>query len=231
MKTIKTRGLVIRSLDYKDTSKIVYLLSPYGILSIKALGVKKYKNKNYNFYEPLTYVQVEITDSSFPNLVEYSVVDGFIDIKSDFEKFFAYAYFMEFLNRLPSDIPFEKTLDFALNTIKLGRLYNPLLLILMFQIKVLPLFGIKPDLKKCGYCLNKPQFLDINSGLSLCKIHNHIGTVLINDILLLYYFDLKKDDYSILTNIDLKFILDFVTNYYLYHADIKLKSLSSLIIK
>lgn len=227
MKTIKTKGIVIRSLDYKDTSKIVYVLSSQGMLSIRALGAKNYRNKNYNFSEPLTYVEFEITDTSFPSLVEYSVIDNFSDIKANIKKIMIYGYFLEFLTKLPSDMPFLKTFDYTLKTIKLGRLYEPLLLVLMYQVKVLGLFGIKPSFLTCSYCHKKPTFIALN-GSVLCEEHYQNGSYLLKDILRLFYFDLKKDNFESINDVDLKLILDFVTNYYSYHADLKLKSLRNI---
>lgn len=231
MKTLKTRGLVIRNLDYKDTSVIVYILTPLGKLSVRALGAKSFKNKNHNFYEPLTYVSLEITDSSFPTLIEYSIIDKFQDIKDDLKKYLDYSYLIEYLNHLPNDIPYERVLDYAINIIKLGRVSYSLNLILMLQIKFLSIFGIKPEMNKCLYCENKPMFLSISKGYGLCEKHNEANSYLIKDILKLYSFDIKKDSLDELSEINTSVILSFINDYYQYHAYFRLKSVNSLIIK
>ena len=50
MKTIKTEGIILKNLDYKETSKIIKIITPLGLLSLRALGVKNYKNKNFNLF-------------------------------------------------------------------------------------------------------------------------------------------------------------------------------------
>ena len=55
MKSVKLKGIVLRSIDYKENSKICYMLAEQGLLSIRALGTKGYKNKNFNFYSFVPY--------------------------------------------------------------------------------------------------------------------------------------------------------------------------------
>lgn len=228
MKTLKTRGLVIRSLDYKDTSKIVYVFTPLGILSVRGVGSKRYKNKNFKFGEILTYIEMEITDSAFPSLIDYSVIDNFTDLKADIRKFFKYGHLLEFLSHFPNDIPYERVLDYILDTIRLGRVYNPSLLILMLEVKSLPLFGIKPELEHCQLCRkSNPEFISISRGGAMCTSHSD-GSYLLEPIKRLYLFDLKRDDYEDLSDIDLKVVYTFIREYYAYHADVHLKSILNI---
>ena len=43
----KIKGIVIKEIDYKDTSKIIEVITQNGIYSIIAKGAKNVKNSNF----------------------------------------------------------------------------------------------------------------------------------------------------------------------------------------
>lgn len=87
MKSVKLKGIVLRSIDYKENSKICYMLTEQGLLSIRALGTKGYKNKNFNFSEILNNCEMEITDSDFPSLIDFSLINRYDNIKKTLKLF------------------------------------------------------------------------------------------------------------------------------------------------
>ena len=60
-------GIVINTIDYKEKSKIVYLYTPNGISSVKALDVMK---KNLGFTVTLNHVEYNVSNSKFPTVLE-----------------------------------------------------------------------------------------------------------------------------------------------------------------
>ena len=59
---MKTEGIVIKSITYKETSKIVYLYTPNGKVSIKAIGAKNAKKNTFGFGEVGNIVSFVSTD-------------------------------------------------------------------------------------------------------------------------------------------------------------------------
>lgn len=229
MQTIKTKGIVIKTIDYKETSKIVYCLTPIGKLSIKALGTKKYKNKNFNFGEVLNYVEMEITNTEFPSLVDFSIIDDFSDIKKDLKSFLWCSYLLEFLNKTPNDIPYERCLNYLINALKkITTSKDAMIIALMTQIKWLPLFGITPLFDKCMVCGNKPSFISVERGCSLCDFHKEYQRYLHDDIKRIYDFRIEND-LNQLYDINHLMIFSFLEEYYKYHAELSLKGSQSLI--
>lgn len=230
METIKIRGIVIRSIDYKETSKIVYCFTNIGRLSIKAIGCKKFKNKNFNFNEQLNYVEMEITTDEFPSLIDFSIINRFDSIKTDIKSMLWFSYILEFINLIPPDIPYEKTLDFFIRLF--NKKENPMLVAMLIQVKCLALFGLKPEFNHCMICNSTDVYkLSVNLGGALCKNHqSDIDFNNLDDIKRLYYFNDKTEDMTNLSDIDLFGVFNFVTAYYKYHEDISLKSQNSLLL-
>lgn len=230
MNTIKVKGIVIRSLDYKETSKIVYCFTPLGRLSVRALGSKKFKNKNFNFQEILNYVEMELTDQEFPSLINYNLISDFREIKDDLKSFLWIGYLCEFLNKIPSDSHGERIFNYLLKGIsKIKCDKDAMAFAVITQLKFTSLFGIAPNFKSCVICQNTPSFVSVKHGGAVCDLHKTNNDYNLNNLSYLYNLDINSDD---LYNIDLDKIIEcfkFVSEFYKYHLDMEFKSQSSLI--
>ena len=67
-------GIVINTIDYKEKSKIVYLYTPNGINSVKALDVMK---KNLGFIVTLNHVEYNVSNGKFPTVLEYNLIKSY----------------------------------------------------------------------------------------------------------------------------------------------------------
>ena len=82
---MKTEGIVFKAITYKETSKIVYLYTPNGKVSVKAIGSKNSKKKTFGFGEIGNIVSFVATDSSFPTINEYEII--YSSIKKCYNKY------------------------------------------------------------------------------------------------------------------------------------------------
>lgn len=230
MNTIKVKGIVIRSLDYKETSKIVYCFTPLGRLSVRALGSKKFKNKNFNFQEILSYVEMEITDQEFPSLIDYNLISDFRNIKDDLKSFLWMGYLCEFLNKIPIDSPSNRVFNYLLNGLmKIKNNKDAMAFTVITLLKFTSLFGISPNFKQCALCNNSPCFISVKHGGGVCEIHKTSDAYNLNNLHRLYNLDINSDDiYNVLEN-ELNECFKFVTEFYKYHLDMEFKSQNSLI--
>lgn len=227
MKRVNLKGIVLRNIDFKETSKICYVLTNAGILSIKALGIKTYKNKNFNFNEILNNCKMEITDSNFPSLINYELINPYFNIKKDVNKLSYVFMLLDVTLKLNGDLNYEKIYNFlSLILEKIEQGYDYKILCAIYLIKMLMPLGIKPVFDKCLYCKTKDvKFLNINEGYSLCYIHKMENSYEIEDIIKLYNFDLSNIDEASLNNLNINIenIYEFIFNYYAYHLEINLR--------
>ena len=77
MTTTNFEGIVIGSIPYQETSKIVYLYTKYGKISVKALGSQTQKKGLLPFITTMNRVEAITTDSDFPTLKDYSLIDSY----------------------------------------------------------------------------------------------------------------------------------------------------------
>ena len=222
MKNVKLKGIVLRSIDYKENSKICYMLTEEGIISIKALGTKGYKNKNFNFSEILNNCEMEITDSDFPSLIDYSLINSYSNIKKNFKNLSYVSMMLEATKALNGQLSYKRIYTFLitmLNTIEEGN--DARLACAIYLIKLLMPLGIKPDFTSCSICrCNLPSYINPQNGQSYCE-NERVKGISINDIKTLYYFDISKDLDSL--DVDLNIVYKFIYEYYIYHLDINLK--------
>lgn len=232
METIKVKGIVLGSIDYKETSKIVYLFTDVGKISVKALGSKKVKKGLLPFITTMNYVEAIITDSEFPSLIDYSIIDTYSYIKDNLNSELWFSFILEIVSKLPSDIEYSRVYDFLLRILELGKDNNPMLLTIIFMTKILYSFGVNPILKKCIICGSEPSYFSIKNGGALCNIHNISGTYdkkILDYITRIYYFNIYEEDLNTLNDVDLYEIFKVIINYYENHVNIYLKGLNSLI--
>ncbi|MBQ9124479.1 MAG: DNA repair protein RecO [Acholeplasmatales bacterium] len=217
---MKNIGIVINSIDYKESSKIVYLYTPLGRDSVKASGGKGIKKGYLGFTTTGNVVSYVRSDAKFPSLIEYSIIDSIFDITNDINKLNSFGIIIKIINSLPDDINHERTYNYiikVLNDLKISN--NPKKVLSIFLIKILYTFGVAPNLKTCVTCNNENiNSFSINLGGALCK---NCGPK--NDKLNIwneYYYDKKSiDEYQ---DVDFDNLLKDIYKYYSIHANINL---------
>lgn len=215
-------GIVLKTIDYKEKSKLVYLYTPAGIISVKALDVSKAK---LGFVTTLNQVEFEMTSGKLPTVTEYSLKKSFYSIYENLDKVGILAPILDVIFHLEEDANHTRIYPFLLECLdELLLTEQPYLLLSIFLVKMLAVFGIKPELKKCVRC-SSSQLVDFSlfEGGSLCdncsKFHKK-NYQLLQDFQKLYYTRELKNFSLILSYED---ILEAIYQYYAMHANFKLK--------
>lgn len=227
MKSVKLKGIVLRSIDYKENSKICYMLTEQGLLSIRALGTKGYKNKNFNFSEILNNCEMEITDSDFPSLIDFSLINRYDNIKKDIKALSYVSMMLEVTRALDGFLPYQRIYNFlitVLNLIEKGE--SAKLLTAVYLIKMLKPLGIKPEFDYCVNCGGKAKYLDIRLGQAYYE-SDTTSYFELEEVKRVYYFDIKQEINNL--KVDLDNIYKFIFEYYMYHLDINLKKFDLII--
>ena len=218
-------GIVINTIDYKEKSKIVYLYTPNGISSVKALDVMK---KNLGFTVTLNHVEYSVTNGKFPTILEYSLKKSYFDLCTNLSKINIVTIIIDVIKKLEGEYPHSRIFSFFKECLDLlEKSKEPKFVLSLFLIKMLYIFGVKPAFDECVLCGDKTLVnWSIHSGGALC---NKCSTY--NETSMKYLSWFKKiynaKDYNedLYTDIDYNELIKEINSYYSLHVNMKLKQI------
>lgn len=227
-------GIIVSTVDYKESSKIINIFTKdEGIIGVLARGSKRLKSNISASSNVLTYgiFHINVRNNGMGNLLDVDVINNFKCIKSDLLKINYSCFLLELASQVyrhDNDNNIYKLLIDGLNKINDG--YDENVITAIIELKMLDYLGIRPVIDKCVSCGNSDDIVTISSykGGYLCK--NCIGTEKVLNIKTLklirmfYYLDISKiSKIDISTNI-MKEINNFIDDYYDRYAGLYLKS-------
>ncbi len=230
----KIEGIVVSEIDYKESSKIINVLTnEFGIIGLIARGTKQVKSKLSGVTSKLTYgyFHVNYKENGLSNLIEVDVIDKFKNIRKDINLMSYSLYLLELAEKVykhDNDSEIYNMLIASLKKIDEG--YDYKVIANIFELKMLDYLGIRPVIDECVNCGNKMDIVTISSyrGGYLCRncLHDEV-IVDIRTIKLLrmfYYVDIAK-----ITKLDIsdevsKELSKFIYDYYDRYSGIYLKS-------
>lgn len=230
----KIKGIIIKEIDYKETSKIISLFSyDLGIINIIAKGTKNLKSKTFGATSLITYGNFHITykEKGLSNLMEVDIINNFKNIKKDIIKISYATYLIDLVNQVYKHTSNSDIYELFKNSlVKIEEEYDPLVICNILELKLLSFLGILPILDKCVECGKTTDIVTISSykGGYVCKNCFTSDTIVnsktIKLIRMFYYVDIGK-----ITNIDIsdnikKEINNFIDDYYERYAGLYLKS-------
>ncbi|MDE6660228.1 MAG: DNA repair protein RecO [Anaeroplasmataceae bacterium] len=215
-------GIVLKTIDYKEKSKLVYLYTKAGLISVKALDANKTK---LGFVTTLNQVEFEMTSGKLPTVTEYSLKKSFYSIYENLTKVGVLTPILDVIFHLEEGVNHSRIYSFLIQTInELLATEEPYMVLSVFLVKMLAVFGIKPELKKCVHCSRTTlvNFSSLDGGAlcDSCSIYHEKNCNLLNDFQQLYYV---KDYQNLSLNLTYNEILDEIYQYYAIHANFKLK--------
>ncbi|QMS85908.1 DNA repair protein RecO [Candidatus Xianfuyuplasma coldseepsis] len=169
-----TIAIVLHQIDYKDSSKILYLYTPSGHASVIAHGVKKLNNVNRFLSQNGTVIRCSLSKSSFPILKDGELIEDYEHIKQDI---IAYTYMNHILelvrNTIPEDSDHEKMFQFLQKVFdKMNRESDPEVLSFIVELKLLYFLGTGLHFNNCVICGNMDHLVfHISSGGLICNHH------------------------------------------------------------
>ena len=215
------KALVLNSIDYKEASKILYLYTEKGHLSVIAHGVKKMNSINRFLSQNGTYIKLTTTQAKFPSLKEGEMMNEFENIKKDILTYTYQNHIMEAVKYTVSDdLNHTKMFQFMLKIFnQMNNKVDPELLSFIFELKLLYFIGYGLNFKGCSVCEKKDNLVfSPNHGGLICKDHLQFKDVSygkdIFDILkYLYYIDIDKAsplELSPMERVTVRLILDIL---------------------
>ena len=229
-------GVVLKKINYKEHSKIIYLYTNKGLISVLIHGSNKIKSPYLSLGELLSHLKVNISGKSLKTLRDGEVLNDYRETKEDIIKYTYCTHLLEIIYYFSShEHDHEKLFNFLvkiINRIDESEDYIPY--IYMLELKLLYLLGVNPEFKTCVTC-NRTDGLQfsVKAGGMCCidhfegKTRFDKGTV--EALKILYYYDLQnpvKLDINNETIINLRKLIDA---YYEYHLNYRSNSRKILI--
>ena len=225
-------ALVLRSLDNKDSSKILYLYTDEGLKSVIAHSVKKMNNVNRFLSQNGNLIKLSYSKGDFPSLKEGELVNDYPNVKKDLVSYTYMNHIMELIgNTIPKDSDHEKLYSFVKRLFLLfDQGIDSEVLSFIFELKLLYFLGYGLNFKECNICSNKEDLVfSIDNGGLVCSEHLSInqasyGPEVYINILKLYAIDINKTEIPVLESIDKTIVRHIIDVLYGDYVGYKTKS-------
>lgn len=230
----KIEGIVVSEVDYKESSKIINILTPeYGIIGVIARGTKRVNSILKSVATKMTYgyFHVKYSENGLSTLIEVDVIDMFKNIKKDINLMSYAVYLLELADRVYKHDESREVYDTLIASLKkIDEGYDYKIIANIFELKMLEHLGIRPVVDECVNCGSKHDIVTISSykGGYLCK-NCAAGEVIVNIktiklLRMFYYVDISK-----ITKLDVSEkiqneLSQFIYDYYDRYSGIYLKS-------
>lgn len=230
----KIDGIIISTVDYKESSKIVNILTETdGLIGVLAKGSKKPKSKISATSNVLTYgtFYLNYNKGNIPLLIEVDIKDSFKYIRRDFFKANYAVFLLELISQVYKYDKTKKIYDILIEGLKkINDGYDAQIVTNIIELQLLQYLGIKPVVEHCVTCQNTTDIITISSykGGYLCK--NCVGNEPIYNlktvslIRMFCYIDLSKITKIEINDFIKKEISNFIDDYYERYSGLYLKS-------
>ncbi len=224
-------GIILKKINYKESSKIVYIYTETGLRSVLIHGSNKMKSPYLSLSKILNYVGLHVSGKDLLTLRDGDIIKRYPISSNNLEKYTYLSHICEMIYNFSShEHDHKKLLKFILKILDLveeNQNYIPYLN--MVELKLLYLLGVNPIFKHCTSCENVDNLqFSVTEGGMCCPLHIknpiNVSEAAISSLKELYYFDLSKQkisdiDPKILQEI--RFVLD---RYYEYHLSFRSNS-------
>ena len=234
---IDVDGIIIKTTDYKDSSKIIDILTKeYGIIGVIAKGCKTLKSSLRSVCEKLTFATFTIyyKKDKLSILSEASVINNFSNIKKDIEKISYASFLIDLTSQVYKQNSDNEIYDILISAlVKINDNFNPLVITNIVELKYLEYLGVMPKLDGCTICGSKNVVtLSSDKGgylCSKCRINEPIISDKAIKLVRMYTLvDINKISKLDINKDVIKEVNDFIDDYYDRYTGLYLKSKSFL---
>lgn len=170
----KTEGIVLRVTEYKDTDKLLTVLTrDLGKVTMKARGVKGRNSKLRAASQILTFSEFTVSDYQGRYLITEAVTkELFPELQNDLTLLSLASYFVQVCDMVAQEAdPMPELLSLLLNALyALSKLHLPQAMVkAVFELRTACIAGFLPDLRGCAICGREdPDRFNITHGVLQC---------------------------------------------------------------
>ena len=174
---INTKGLVLREAAYRETSKILTVLTPdLGRITVSAKGTRRKGSKTAAATQLFAFSDMTLScNNGRYTLTEAQCIELFTGLADELETNALGAYFCELLEAVSDeDFTNPEVLSLGLNALyALGQEKKPETIVkAAFELRLMCLAGFEPALGECCVCgrrdIENPR-LDVENGTVRCR--------------------------------------------------------------
>ncbi|MEH6946677.1 DNA repair protein RecO [Bacillus sp. JJ634] len=233
----KCEGIVIRRSDYGENNKVITIYTrEFGKIGVMARGASKPNSRLASVTQLFCYGYFLVTPSTgLGSLQQGEMVDSMRFIREDLFATAYASYIIELLDRSVDDKKANPYLfELLYQTLHyINEEYDPEVLKFIFEMKMLPVNGIRPVLNQCAVCgetegvfafsLREAGFI-CHRCFDKDSYHLKLSPAAVKLLRLFYYFDLSR-----LGNISIKpetkkELQTIIDAYYEEYSGLHLKS-------
>lgn len=234
MELVKVEGIVIKETPYKDTSKILQILTgEYGTISVIAKGCRSIKSKFRSSTNKLSLAvfYINYKEGGLSVLRDIDNITFLSNIFKDIERITYASYLVELASQIKKEN--DSPLIFSLlktGLIKINDGLDSSLITDILELKYLSFLGVSPNINSCAVCGNKTDIetISVDSGGLLCTSCNKEGIIYkkrtIELIRMFTLVDLEKVTKLNIANENKQEIEKFIELYYDKYTGLYLNS-------
>ncbi len=233
----KVEGIVIRTMDYGESNKIVTLFTrELGKIGVMSRGAKKPKSRLAAVSQLFIYGTFLFQKSQgLGTLNQAEIIDSFRDVRKDLFRASYATYMVEMTDKLTEERQPNPSLFELLYQMLhyLNEGVDADVLLRIFEIKMLAVAGIRPQLDECASCgsTDVPVAFSIRDAGFLCKrcVHKderayHLSAHSARLLRLFYYLDLERLGQISLKQETKQELKEIISAYYDEYSGLRLKS-------
>lgn len=233
MKIINTDGIVVSSIPFKESSRIINILTKdMGIVGCIVKGCKSLKSKLRLPSEKFAYGTFHFyyKENGLSTLIEADIKNYFINIKSDIVKISYMSYLCELATNVYKESNNSEVYDILISALlKIEDNFDPKIITNIVEIQYLSYIGISLCLDSCVNCgSTKVVTLSTSRGGYLCSNCRQSEPILDGKILKLLrlynYVDISKISNLDIDNEVSNAIDRIISEYYEDYSGVSTKS-------
>ena len=233
MEITKVKGIIISEKPYKESSKLLNMITEdYGVISVIAKGSKRLKSNLRSITSKLTYAEFQINykEGKLSTLICADIINPLFNIKKDLLKISYASYLLDLTSQVLKENNNKNIYNILVSSLlKIEDDFDPEVITNILELKYLSYLGISPNFDTCSICgKSKILTISVEKGGFICTDHHTNERIVSNKTLqiirMLYYSDIDKITKLEVSEPVKKEIDEFIDEYYESYTGLFMKT-------
>ena len=233
MEITKVKGIIISEKPYKESSKLLNMITEdYGVISVIAKGSKRLKSNLRSITSKLTYAEFQINykEGKLSTLICADIINPLFNIKKDLLKISYASYLLDLTSQVLKENNNKNIYNILVSSLlKIEDNFDPEVITNILELKYLSYLGISPNFDTCSICgKSKILTISVEKGGFICTDHHTNERIVSNKTLqiirMLYYADIDKITKLEVSEPVKKEIDEFIDEYYESYTGLFMKT-------
>lgn len=170
----KIEGIIVNSVNYGESSKIINILTKEGTIGVMCKGVKNVKSPLRSFTQNLTYglFCIYYKENKLSILKSVDIINDLKTIKKDITLISYMSFLVDLTNQVMKQNQDEEIYNLLIKTIlKINEGLNPMVMSNILELKLLDYLGVGINFNNCLKCGSNKNIITIDPDVGgyICK--------------------------------------------------------------